>query len=77
MPTPNNGHEPKTNSRTRTKRSPIERLLGYGERDELDAEDLEVELASALRDRYQSPASWAEWWRDRFEGACALLKAAD
>jgi hypothetical protein len=74
LPTGRNGREPQAIA----KRGPIERLLRYGERDQLDSEDLEVQLCDALRERYRTPSAWEEWWRDRFEGArVELLETAD
>jgi hypothetical protein len=62
--------------RQRHKGDPIGQLLDYGEPfaldevEDLDAADLEVELAGQLQDRYPTHAAdWAEWWAERFQEA--------
>ena len=57
------------------RRDPISRLIDYGEPfalddEDLDAEDLENELAANLRDKYPTHAAeWAQWWAERFAEA--------
>jgi hypothetical protein len=62
-----------------TRRTAIEHLLRYGERDELDSEGLADELRDELLKRYPDRANaavWATWWAAGFEDARALLEAA-